>query len=52
MWFSAKENHMHLIEAATLNRKSGAAEGSAVPRTHRGRKNIPLNMNLYPDPRI
>ena len=28
-----KENHMQLIEAATLDRKSGEAEGSAVPRT-------------------
>jgi hypothetical protein len=27
-----KENHMQLIEAATLDRKSGGAEGSAVPR--------------------
>src|SRR5271156_5048985 len=26
-----KENHMQLTEAATLDRKSGAAEGSAVP---------------------
>jgi len=25
-----KENHMQLTEAATLNRKSGGAEGSAV----------------------
>jgi hypothetical protein len=28
-----KENHMHLTEAATLDRKSGGPEGSAVPRT-------------------
>ena len=28
-----KENHMQLTEAATLDRKSGEAEGSAVPRT-------------------
>ena len=28
-----KENHMHLTEAATLDRKSGEAEGSAVLRT-------------------
>jgi hypothetical protein len=28
-----KENHMQLIEAATLDRKSGEAEGSAVLRT-------------------
>jgi hypothetical protein len=27
---------MHLIEAATLDRKSGEAEGSAVPRTFLG----------------
>jgi hypothetical protein len=26
-----KENHMQSIEAATLDRKSGEAEGSAVP---------------------
>jgi hypothetical protein len=31
-----KENHMQLIEPATLDRKSGEAEGSAVPRTLRG----------------
>jgi hypothetical protein len=31
-----KENHMQLTEAATLDRKSGEAEGSAVPRTFRG----------------
>jgi len=31
-----KENHMQLAEAATLDRKSGGAEGSAVPRTLRG----------------
>jgi hypothetical protein len=30
-----KENHMQLFEAATLDRKSGEAEGSAVPRTFR-----------------
>jgi hypothetical protein len=28
-----KENHMQLTEAATLERKSGKAEGSAVPST-------------------
>ena len=28
-----KENHTHLTEAETLDRKSGGAEGSAVPRT-------------------
>jgi hypothetical protein len=31
-----KENHMPLTEAATLDRKSGGAEGSAVPRTFLG----------------
>jgi len=31
-----KENHMQLIEAATLDRKSGEAEGSAVLRTFPG----------------
>jgi hypothetical protein len=31
-----KENHMQLTEAATLNRKSGGAEGSAVPRASPG----------------
>src|SRR5271168_926671 len=31
-----KENHMQLTEAATLDRKSGEAEGSAVPRTSPG----------------
>jgi hypothetical protein len=31
-----KENHTQLTEAATLVRKSGEAEGSAVPPTFRG----------------
>jgi hypothetical protein len=31
-----KENHMQLTEAATLDRKSGKAEGSAVLRTFPG----------------
>jgi hypothetical protein len=31
-----KENHMQSIEAATLDRKSGEAEGSAVPPTFPG----------------
>jgi hypothetical protein len=31
-----KENHMQLSEAAALDRKSGGAEGSAVPRTFPG----------------
>ena len=30
------ENHMQLTEAATLDRKSGEAEGSAVPQTSAG----------------
>src|SRR5882757_6075897 len=32
----SKENHTHLTKAATLDRKSGGAEGSAVQRTFRG----------------
>jgi hypothetical protein len=32
-----KENHKQLTEAATLDRKSGEAEGSAVLRTFRGK---------------
>jgi len=32
----SKENHMQLTEAATLDRKSGEAEGSAVSRTSAG----------------
>jgi hypothetical protein len=32
-----KENRMQLLEAAALDRKSGEAEGSAVPRTLRGK---------------
>jgi hypothetical protein len=32
----SKENHTQLTEAATLDRKSGEAEGSAVLRTFRG----------------
>src|ERR1700693_6129818 len=31
-----KENHTQPTEAATLNRKSGGAEGSAVPRASPG----------------
>jgi hypothetical protein len=31
-----KENHMQLTEATALDRKSGEAEGSAVPRTSPG----------------
>jgi hypothetical protein len=29
----SKENHMQLTEAATIDRKSGEAEGSAILRT-------------------
>jgi hypothetical protein len=32
----SKENHMLLTKAATLDRKSGGGEGSAVPRTYPG----------------
>jgi hypothetical protein len=32
----SKENHMQLTEAATLDRKSGEAEGSAVQRISLG----------------
>src|SRR6202011_1862346 len=32
----SRENHTQSTEAATLNRKSGGAQGSAVPRTPRG----------------
>jgi hypothetical protein len=32
----SKENHMQSIEAATIDRKSGEAEGSAVLRTTTG----------------
>jgi hypothetical protein len=35
-----KENHMQLFEAATLDRKSGEAEGSAV--RHSGAPNLPF----------
>ena len=31
-----KENHMQFTEAAILDRKSGGAEGPAVPRTSPG----------------
>ena len=37
-----KENHMQLTEAATLDRKSGEAEGSAVSRTFPGKTDLPL----------
>jgi hypothetical protein len=36
MWFSLKRTTWALIEAAILDRKSGEAEGSAVPRTPPG----------------
>ena len=44
-----KENHMQLIEAATLDRKSGEAEGSAVPRTFRGNAGPMLKENCHLD---
>jgi hypothetical protein len=37
----SKENHMQLTEATTLDRKSGEAEGSAVPQTSPG--------NVFPE---
>jgi hypothetical protein len=37
----SKENHMQLTEATTLDRKSGEAEGSAVPRT------LPGNVSVF-----
>jgi hypothetical protein len=40
-----KENHMQLFEAATLDRKSGEAEGSAV--RHSGALNLPFH-NHFP----
>ena len=40
-----KENRMQLFEAATLDRKSGEAEGSAVRPS--GAPNLPLN-NHFP----
>ena len=40
-----KENHMQLLEAATLDRKSGEAEGSAV--RHSGAPNLPF-YNHFP----
>jgi hypothetical protein len=44
-----KENHMRLTEAATLDRKSGDAEGSAVPRTPPGKANSILKQNCHLD---
>jgi hypothetical protein len=49
-----KENHMQLTEAATLDRKSGEAEGSAVPRTFLGNaiptsNRIVISTGAYPD---
>ena len=41
-----KENHMQLFEAATLDRKSGEAEESAV--RHSGAPNSSLNNPLFP----
>jgi hypothetical protein len=52
-----KENHMHLTEATTLDRKSGEAEGSAVPRTFPGnvficvdRRDLPFPSSVRPLP--
>jgi hypothetical protein len=45
-----KENHMQPTEAATLDRKSGEAEGSAVPRTFRGSVESPLQTRLSSRP--
>jgi hypothetical protein len=41
-----KENHMQLTEAATLDRKSGEAEGSAV--RHSGAPNLPFYNSKLP----
>src|SRR5450631_2381657 len=46
-----KENHMHSTEAATLDRKSGEAEGSAVPRTFRGSVDSPRHTELSSGPK-
>jgi hypothetical protein len=40
---------MHLTEAATLDRKSGGAEGSAVLRTLRENGNSTLKQNCHLD---
>ena len=48
-----KENHMQLTEAATLDRKSGEAEGSAVLRTFRGnvfRQSVGWGLRKTADP--
>jgi hypothetical protein len=37
---------MHLTEAATLDRKSGGAEGSAIPRSLPGNDFRPLDQHL------
>jgi hypothetical protein len=50
MWFSLKENHMQLTEAATLDRKSGEAEGSAVPRTTTGKAEYDAQTELSSRP--
>ena len=50
-----KENHMQSTEATTLNRKSGEAEGSAVPQTSAGnaeyytQNKIVISTGAYPD---
>jgi hypothetical protein len=49
-----KENHMLLAEAAALDRKSGIAEGSAVPRAPRGTvftEPLPAKPKTKPRPR-
>jgi hypothetical protein len=45
-----KENHMQFTEAATLDRKSGEAEGSAVPRTSPGNAESPTATNFSSRP--
>ena len=50
-----KENHMQSTEATTLHRKSGEAEGSAVPQTSAGnaeyytQNKIVISTGAYPD---
>ena len=47
-----KENHMQLIEAATFDRKSGGAEGSAVPRTSLGNAEYHAQTEFHVFPRL
>jgi hypothetical protein len=44
-----KENHMQFTEATTLDRKSGGAEGSAVPRTFLETRNSILKQSCHLD---